>query len=422
MIDCPPNLHLASWASLVASDALIVPLQPEDFGAQGIADVQESIDRVVAGPNPGLKLLGFLITMSNNRLAVHKGFEQLLRTLYGAAVFTTTIPISTDFKESIVQRKPVALYKPRGAAAKVMKALAEEIAARLAGGTRDTGDARRRPPDMGKLDDLLKSGGANIAESMGAGLERGDKSASDLDHAGPLAGSGQEQERHRGPAGQDRPRPGPAARGIRAGGPRAARRLAQDPGPAPADPGALGRGPGQVRPHLRGTPLACGQDRGDGHHVLRRLRGTPRRGRASRPPARRELPARGLAAHRAGQGVQGPDGQERLVREPGRQGARHRPADGRPGPGTPGIARAGAGPGGAGDARARDRLRDRQGRRSRDPARDRRPRGLGAPEPLRDDRGRPLRGQGTPAKAGQGQGGEPAQEGPDLPDAQGGRL
>ena len=47
MIDCPPNLHLASWASLVASDALIVPLQPEDFGAQGMADVQDSIDRMI---------------------------------------------------------------------------------------------------------------------------------------------------------------------------------------------------------------------------------------------------------------------------------------------------------------------------------------------------------------------------------------
>jgi chromosome partitioning protein len=117
----------------VASDALLVPLQPEDFGAQGIADVQESIDRVIAGPNPDLKLLGFLITMTNARLAVHKGFEQLLRTHYGPAVFETTIPISADFKESIVQRKPVALYKPRGAAAKVLKTLAEEIAARLAG-------------------------------------------------------------------------------------------------------------------------------------------------------------------------------------------------------------------------------------------------------------------------------------------------
>ena len=74
MIDCPPNLHLASWASLVASDALVVPLQPEDFGAQGIADVQDSIDRVVAGPNPGLRLLGFLITMNNAASRRTQGF------------------------------------------------------------------------------------------------------------------------------------------------------------------------------------------------------------------------------------------------------------------------------------------------------------------------------------------------------------
>jgi chromosome partitioning protein len=133
LIDCPPNLHLASWASLVASDALVVPLQPEDFGAQGIADVKESIDRVVSGPNPDLRLLGYLITMSNSRLAVHKGFEQMLRSIYGTEVLETTIPISTDFKEAIVQRKPVAMYKPRGAAAKVLKALAEELFGRLAG-------------------------------------------------------------------------------------------------------------------------------------------------------------------------------------------------------------------------------------------------------------------------------------------------
>ena len=60
MIDCPPNLHLCSWSALVASDYVLVPLQPEDYGAQGIADVQASISRVQAGPNPSLKLLGFL--------------------------------------------------------------------------------------------------------------------------------------------------------------------------------------------------------------------------------------------------------------------------------------------------------------------------------------------------------------------------
>jgi chromosome partitioning protein len=132
LIDCPPNLHLASWAALVASDALVVPLQPEDFGAQGIVDVQESIARVAAGPNPSLRLLGLLINMANVRAAVHQGFERLLRQEHGSAVFQTVVPNSVDFKEAIVHRKPVSLYKPRGAAAKVIKALSEEIALRLA--------------------------------------------------------------------------------------------------------------------------------------------------------------------------------------------------------------------------------------------------------------------------------------------------
>ena len=141
MIDCPPNLHLCSWAALVASDALIVPLQPEDFGAQGIADVRESVDLVTAGPNPNLRLLGFLVTMINPRLSVHKAYEQLLRTTYGAEIFETMVPISADFKESIMQHKPVALYKPRGAAAKGISTLAQEIRDRLANNPAKTQEA-----------------------------------------------------------------------------------------------------------------------------------------------------------------------------------------------------------------------------------------------------------------------------------------
>ena len=79
MIDCPPNLHLCSWAALVACDHLIVPLQPEDYGAQGIVDVQESVARVIAGPNPTLHLLGYLITMINARKTIHRLYEEMLR-------------------------------------------------------------------------------------------------------------------------------------------------------------------------------------------------------------------------------------------------------------------------------------------------------------------------------------------------------
>ncbi|HMB06722.1 MAG TPA: ParA family protein [Isosphaeraceae bacterium] len=133
LIDCPPNLHLCSWAALVTSDFLIVPVQPEDYGSQGIIDVQESVAMVAAGANPRVATLGFLLTMINPRLAVHKGYEEMLRGMYAEAVFETTIPIATDFKEAIMQRKPVALFKPKGAAAKTMKALADELDRRMTG-------------------------------------------------------------------------------------------------------------------------------------------------------------------------------------------------------------------------------------------------------------------------------------------------
>jgi chromosome partitioning protein len=132
LIDCPPNLHLCSWSALVASDHLVVPLQPEDYGAQGLGPVQESAELVAGGPNPRLSLLGFLLTMFNARLSIHKMYEAILREQYGSAVFETRIPYAADFKEAIAQRKTIAQYKPRGASAKAVKALADELQARLA--------------------------------------------------------------------------------------------------------------------------------------------------------------------------------------------------------------------------------------------------------------------------------------------------
>jgi cellulose biosynthesis protein BcsQ len=60
-------------------------------------------------------------------------YDTLLREQYGPAVFETRVPYSADFKEAIAQRKPIAQYKPRGTSAKAIKALADELLARLAG-------------------------------------------------------------------------------------------------------------------------------------------------------------------------------------------------------------------------------------------------------------------------------------------------
>ena len=103
--------------------------------------------------------------MHNARLAIHKLYETLLREQYGPAVFETRVPYAADFKEAIAQRKPIAQYKPKGASAKAIKALADELLARLADAPCIDDDAGGRV--MGKLDELMKASRGIASESMG---------------------------------------------------------------------------------------------------------------------------------------------------------------------------------------------------------------------------------------------------------------
>ena len=131
LIDNPPNLHLCGWAALTASDALVVPLQAEDYGAQGIVAVLEAVEAVRARTNPTLATLGFLLTMYDKRLGIHVAYERHLRELYGPDVFDVTFPLAKDYKEAVAARQPVALYKPRSAAAKAILAVGQELLRRI---------------------------------------------------------------------------------------------------------------------------------------------------------------------------------------------------------------------------------------------------------------------------------------------------
>ncbi len=137
LIDCPPNLHLCSRAALVASDFLVVPVQVEDYGAQGLEPVQEAAAEVQAGPNPALGLLGFLVTMYDKRLGIHLAYEALLREMYGPLVFDAAFPLAKDFKEAVASRQPISHHKPKSAAAKAARAVADELMGRVARSTRD---------------------------------------------------------------------------------------------------------------------------------------------------------------------------------------------------------------------------------------------------------------------------------------------
>jgi chromosome partitioning protein len=131
LIDNPPNLHLCGWAALTASDGLVIPLQAEDYGAQGIVAVMEAVAAVRARTNPSLATLGLLLTMYDKRLGIHVAYERLLREIYGPAVFEANFPLAKDYKEAVAARQPVSIYKPRSAAAKAIFAVGQELLQRI---------------------------------------------------------------------------------------------------------------------------------------------------------------------------------------------------------------------------------------------------------------------------------------------------
>jgi len=130
LIDCPPNVQLCSWAALVAADGVVVPLQAEDYGAQGLVAIRRSLARVRAEANPELQLIGYLIAMFNKSLGVHISYEADLRQVYGSDVFDTVIPRNIRIGEAPSYGRPVIHHDPHCAGADAYFELAKEVAAR----------------------------------------------------------------------------------------------------------------------------------------------------------------------------------------------------------------------------------------------------------------------------------------------------
>ena len=136
LIDCPPNLYLATWAALAASDALSYP-RP----ARRLRDSRTCLRRTVDqfGPcdhqPPTVHARGPGHDVRGEKM-VHLAYEALLRETYKEAVFTTYIPHAIDLPEATMHHTPLSWYKPRSAAAKALATLAIEVSERLEPATR----------------------------------------------------------------------------------------------------------------------------------------------------------------------------------------------------------------------------------------------------------------------------------------------
>lgn len=119
---------------MVASDHVIIPVPPEDFGTQGLRAVHQTIEQA-RKLNPALRRMGHLVTRYDRRLLIHRSYEERLRKLYGNMVLETVIPEASAFKVALACRKPVEMYGPQTSAAELTRKLSREILDRARGKT-----------------------------------------------------------------------------------------------------------------------------------------------------------------------------------------------------------------------------------------------------------------------------------------------
>lgn len=132
LIDCPPNLHLCTFSAMIAADYTLIPLQAEDFGAQGTVKVNQAIATVQTQRSGSPRVLGYLLTFFDKRLAIHQVYADGLRRTFGDRVLTTFVPYAKDYKVAVAARMPISHHKKSGVAWKAIADLADEVEARLA--------------------------------------------------------------------------------------------------------------------------------------------------------------------------------------------------------------------------------------------------------------------------------------------------
>jgi chromosome partitioning protein len=132
LIDCPPSLSLLTVNALVASHAVLVPLQAEFFALEGLSQLMLTVRDVRETANPALRIEGVVLTMCDQRNNLSQQVEADARGTLGDLVLQTHIPRNVRLSEAPSYAMPVTAYDPVSKGSKAYVDLAEEVLARHA--------------------------------------------------------------------------------------------------------------------------------------------------------------------------------------------------------------------------------------------------------------------------------------------------
>ena len=129
IIDTNPSLDNLPINALTASDKVMITVQAEPYGVEGMADLLKSINMVKRNLNPKLEIAGILITMTDERTNLSKMITKSIRNNFGShiRIFDKSIPRCVKAAESTGVGESIFKYDPKGSATKAYESIVKEV-------------------------------------------------------------------------------------------------------------------------------------------------------------------------------------------------------------------------------------------------------------------------------------------------------
>lgn len=131
LIDCPPSLGLLTVNALTAANHLLIPVQAEYYALEGLSQLLSVVQRVRAGLNPQLGLLGVVVTMFDSRTSLSEQVYNELAKHFQDKLLKTVVPRNVRLAEAPSHGKPIADHDKWSKGARAYKALAKELEGKL---------------------------------------------------------------------------------------------------------------------------------------------------------------------------------------------------------------------------------------------------------------------------------------------------
>ena len=126
-IDTAPTLGIITLNSLVASDAIVIPIQSSYLCLEGTDDLLDTVERVKRVANPNLFVLGVLVTLHDKRTNISKDVLQRIKKAFGRKLFRTVISKSVKLEESPAYKESIFTFAPSSVGSNQYKQVAKEI-------------------------------------------------------------------------------------------------------------------------------------------------------------------------------------------------------------------------------------------------------------------------------------------------------